>query len=143
MKIPKYRAWNKDKSIMVDVRTFSIFDKGAISYKHNGEIGFATLDPDNRDFEDHDGYAILMQAIGLVDSKGVDIYEGDIVNYGSDGMFTIIHLPTMAQYAMEHHRTGKIRWFHRVTSGFNISSLDVSVVGNIYENVELTGDKYE
>ena len=79
MNIPKYKAWNKDKSIMVDVRSFCIFDKGAISYKHNGELGFATLDPDNRDFEDHDGYAILMQAIGLVDNKGVDIYEGDIV----------------------------------------------------------------
>jgi uncharacterized phage protein (TIGR01671 family) len=69
----------------------------------------------------------LMQYTGLKDSKGVEIYEGDIVEYlYRDGY--------IKKYI-------EVKWRNmRQYTGFNITNTrraELKVIGNIYENPEL------
>lgn len=82
---------------------------------------------------------VLMQYTGLKDKNGVEIYEGDIVKYG-----------TWALESADYYRDSKRRIINIVFNpkkaaymasdndvwNFAIYS-DVEVIGNIYENPEL------
>lgn len=136
--IPKFRAWIKTEKRMIE--TDDLLD---IDYEYNEvqtqEVYFVNGLPDDRDlerfsFED----VILMQSTGLKDKNGKEIFEGDIVQFEdcyevSDFLYI---------------NTGIIEWcqggFH-VTNRDSVlmgdlldgDSLDVTIIGNIYENKEL------
>ena len=72
---------------------------------------------------------ILMQYTGLKDKNGVEIYEGDIVNY----MYRSWNDGGMG----DKIKTKEVKFRE---GGFNCFTLDifgVEVIGNIYENKEL------
>lgn len=72
----------------------------------------------------------LMQYTGLKDKNGVEIYEGDILQrYTFDNR-------TSKEY--ENGKPFVVEWSRgRQSTGFNIGSGILEIIGNIYENPEL------
>lgn len=118
--IPKFRAWDKETETMNGM--------AEIYRNRNQEI----------ELHPRDENIILMQSTGLFDRNGKEIFEGDIVQFEdcyevSDFLYI---------------NTGIIEWcqggFH-VTNRDSVlmedlldgDSLDVIIIGNIYENPEL------
>lgn len=123
---PKFRVWDKlDKEI---------YEVGEIHW-FRGEFDFIG---DGITFKRDADEVELMQSTGLHDKNGKEIFEGDIVQFEdcyevSDFLYI---------------NTGIIEWcqggFH-VTNRDSVlmedlldgDSLDVTIIGNIYENPEL------
>lgn len=118
--IQKFRAWDKETATMNGM--------AEIYRNRNQEI----------ELHPRDENIILMQSTGLFDENGVEIFEGDIVQFEdyyevSDSLYI---------------NKGIIEWcqggFH-VTNRDSVlmedlldgDSLDVTIIGNIYENKEL------
>lgn len=100
----------------------------------------------------------IMQFTGLKDSKGVDIYEGDIVNkYGfkAEGVVTF-GTYKRRDYSNHDRQVDHHGWYIKpipyfqestgITYNQDVESLvntqnGVEVIGNIYENPELLEEK--
>ena len=128
--IPKFRAWDKLRKrisvvdrIYFDTEGVQLRDDGGLYWRHFREV-------------------ILMQSTGLKDLNGIEIFEGDIVQFEdcsevSDFLYI---------------NTGIIEWcqggFH-VTNRDSVlmedlldgDSLDVTILGSVYENLELLEGK--
>ena len=132
--IPKYRAWDSAKKEMFK-DTFAITESGQVVVVEQESVASS---PDYV-FVDH---LVIMQSIGLRDKNGKEIFEGDVVQFedcseASDFLYI---------------NTGIIEWcqggFH-VTNRDSVlmedlldgDSLDVTIIGNIYDNPELLEDK--
>ena len=126
---PKFRAWDSWRKRMSVVDRIYIDTEGVRLYDDFGEYW--------RDFRD----AKLMQSTGLLDKNGKEIFEGDVVQFedcSETSDFLYINI-------------GIIEWcqggFH-VTNRDSVlmedlldgDSLDVTIIGNIYENPELLED---
>ena len=162
MRIIKFRAWDKqDKRMTYDVQGF--YD-GIIDIDHKrvessawfgqarsfGEIlseQITNPDEDSPDFYLDELRFEVMQFTGLQDKVGVDIYEGDIVEY---------HDVCSDAYALDGENaektSGIIVWYkgrggflpqeieknhkggHYITYWDQI--LDLKIIGNIHENPE-------
>ena len=125
--IPKYRVWLPDFNQMLRVKAL-VFEKD----KTRCVCGYSF------DFYLEDENATIMQSTGLFDENGVEIFEGDIVQFEdyyevSDSLYI---------------NKGIIEWcqggFHVTNRDsvlmedlFDGDSLDVTIIGNIYENPEL------
>ena len=104
-----FRAWNKTRLWMDNV--------WAIDWEHE----LLCFSKHNQDFMKH---CILMQSTGLKDKNGVEIYEGDIVDYGAFDLSVIkfedgIFWARLGQYPI------------------NVVHSDIEVKGNIYEHPHL------
>ena len=137
--IPKYRAWDVLAEKMIDeILMISFVRKEIIGKFSDGSTSVPLKFEDERNGED----VILMQSTGLKDKNGKEIFEGDVVQFedcseASDFLYI---------------NTGIIEWcqggFH-VTNRDSVlmedlldgDSLDVTIIGNIYENRELLEDK--
>ena len=128
--IPRYRVWDKlDKEI---------YEAGEIHW-FRGEFDFIG---DGITFKRDADEIELMQSTGLKDKNGKEIFEGDIVQFED-----CYEVPDFL-----YINTGIIEWcqggFH-VTNRDSVlmedlldgDSLDVTIIGNIYENPELFEEK--
>ena len=123
----KFRAWDKDMKGMLYGNDFyylaMCFDKG-IDYLFN-----------------HSKFKV-MQFTGLKDSKGVDIYDGDIVKF-MNKYYTTLSKDDILEVTWEDddsrvclYKKEGIHRYHYF--GFNeVNPKDVKVIGNICENKEL------
>ena len=131
--ILKFRAWIKTEKCFADYIESIRFYINEIDLCWGG-----ICESDCFDFND----VILMQSTGLKDKDGKEIFEGDVVQFEdcyevSDSLYI---------------NTGIIEWcqggFH-VTNRDSVlmedlldgDSLDVTIIGNIYETPELLEDK--
>ncbi|HGL1851406.1 TPA: YopX family protein [Streptococcus pneumoniae] len=128
---PKFRAWDKHGQKMFSNDELIIWNTNVYA-NDSKKLSCNHLKGWSIDEE------YLMQSTGLFDKKGVEIFEGDIVQFEdcsemSDSLYI---------------NTGIIEWcqggFH-VTNRDSVSMgdlldgdvLDVKIIGNIYENREL------
>lgn len=138
--IPRYRAWISEADTMTnDLKGIDFENETVVLKKFYWEDGFPV---EEEVFEVEIGNAIIMKSTGLVDKNCKEIFEGDVVQFedcseASDFLYI---------------NTGIIEWcqggFH-VTNRDSVlmedlldgDSLDVTIIGNVYENPELLEDK--
>ena len=124
----KFRAWDKDTKLLLDVNTIDY--KKSVAICEHWEFGETT--------ELTFGDIILMQSTGIKDKHDVEIFGGDIVETTwydmddnpyrkagcvtfRDGYFGIRYPDDCEKYSYQAL----------------FAALDVEVIGNIYENPEL------
>lgn len=127
--IPKYRAWIKEEKCFAD------FIETILYYSKEIDLCWGGIcESDCFDFKD----VILTQSTGLKDKNGKEIFEGDIVQ------FEDYYIESDLPYINE----GIVEWSQGRFNITNRSSvdmedlldgefLDVTNIGNIYENKEL------
>ena len=123
--LPKYRAWDKIQKKMVQVYGMS-FDKNGIlkgikdEYTEEGEIH---LIYDVNNYE-------LMQATGLKDDDGQDLYEGDIFVSRFSNLVYVVYLDKEKASFWIKSEAGD----HPL---FALTPFHPRIIGNIYENKDL------
>ncbi|HAP4755493.1 TPA: hypothetical protein IUX11_002121 [Enterococcus faecalis] len=126
--IPKFRAWEPDVKYMNDqVRvTSNRFGSGEVWVEATESFGWIELKPEH-----------LMQSIGLKDKNGVEIFEGDIVQY-RDGEYSYLGIVKRDcyQFFIDGMEPDDNYDFIDVSNTFDGTS-SLEVIGNIHENSEL------
>lgn len=118
--MPKFRAWDKELQCWCPYRIYSLNELGddVVEFMYVAQEVWFTNKESGNNF-------ILMQSTGLEDKNGVEIFEGDIVEY--------FHTPAVIE---------------RVKGGFAILNTKayeyttdlnghMRILGNIYKNPEL------
>ena len=122
--IPKLRAWDKQDEHM-SYGVVEYFDD-SINYRFDH---FCTGADEDVEF---------MQSTGLKDKNGVEIYEGDVINYRNS-----FRNPMTGSGSLSINRDFKIIFENGEfkAKGFDIRLKNIlsysEVIGNIYENPEL------
>ena len=119
----KYRAWQKDKKMMCEVKNIH-FASRQISMKEKENV------TNTRPFEDIE----LMQFTGLYDKNKVPIYEGDIVrdNTLAKDVNTMIVIYENGGFFVDYSEEYK-----PLLAGVNHNC---EVIGNVWENSDLLGE---
>ena len=131
----KFRAWDKTGFTFYNPeRFFQIMYYDVQDTYDNCE---GDSKPDHRSFGEllKDSRFIVMQYTGLKDKNGKEVYEGDIVK-----------TPYLGFEIAEIGWSGEGYWLKpKKDRGYWVRSLEygkhIRVIGNIYENPELVGDK--
>ncbi|PHI05727.1 YopX family protein [Fusobacterium polymorphum] len=118
----KFRAWDKLNKEMFNVESinFSFLKvyRDIVSYRKFNDIE-------------------LMQYTGLKDKNNKEIYEGDIVKLRNNhGMGVVKYYDEWGAFVIEYTKPKPL-----VVLGMNYYIEDIKILGNIYENSELLGDK--
>ena len=130
---PRYRAWDVLAEEMIDeILMISFVRKEIIGKFRNGSTSVPLKFEDERNRED----VILMQSTGLKDKNGKEIFEGDIVKTAKDVYSEPTYYEVVRHYGgayrLESKQHGCKLWLRHT---------DCEVVGNVYENRELSEDK--
>ena len=143
----KFRAWGKENKMFY--RKFAEKDEFTRSEMHvaiceNGEV--ILIDDSDSYGADRDNF-IIQQFTGLKDCNGIEIYEGDIVRHtrtNNGGKDTSDFYPLKIKFKKDIVSFvidyGCCGW-HPLTK--LDASKNVEIIGNIYENPELTGGENE
>ncbi len=136
--IPKFRAWNKDKKLMLNVIAIN-FELLQITADIENKKIYPDLDYWWKETDIPFSEIVLMESTGLLDKNGVEIYEGDIVAFeDSDGGYEYQDI-VVNTGIVEYGDLG-FYFTNRVAvdmADFYIKDgrcYDVEVIGNIYEN---------
>ena len=127
----KFRAWDKLNKQMLELNQLC-FEDDSEPYMRKGIIGKKGHNHfQHYNFED----SILMQYTGLKDKNGKEIWEGDVVKICRvDG--------TKCEFAQVIYNE-KMTGFGAIRNPLEIAAMlsigeHVEIIGNIYENPELT-----
>lgn len=121
----KFRAWDKEKSVMYFEHFVSITVDGKIFFID--ETGEWIINPKR---------IVLMQYAGLHDKNGKEIYEGDILQESYDGgivLWTVEWCENECLFMIKNHTQSEIFIGEDMVNVFKFSE----AIGNIYENSEL------
>jgi hypothetical protein len=133
----KYRAWDKELQMMLDVSLID-FKKRVLIGEHwkFGETNFMSFDEIK-----------LMQSAKRKDKNDKEIFAGDILKVTNkcafnDSWFEVVSyneekVMFVTEQVSKHHKFPTTPLYDL----FNTDLFIVEVVGNIYENSELVGDK--
>lgn len=125
----KFRAWDKEKKKMMVVLAINMGCKGILGQTCDASIAIES----SKGYPDYDVFAMdkieLMQYAGLKDSKGKEVYEGDIL---SNGEGVAIHSVCFINGRFcEFCKKGIYGDGSIMRNGYT------EIIGNIYENPEL------
>lgn len=133
----KYRAWDKELQMMLDVSLID-FKKRVLIGEHwkFGETNFMNFDEID-----------LMQSAKRKDKNDKEIFAGDILKVTNkcafnDSWFEVVSYNEkkamfVTEQVSKHHKFPTTPLYDL----FNTDLFIVEIVGNIYENSELVGDK--
>ena len=122
----KFRAWHKGKKIIGNVLGIDILHK---------EIFFSNENVDCYEHVDFKNIE-LMQYTGLKDKNNKEIYEGDILSDGNvKNLYKVIF--KNGRFITEYNGDFEEYSFDLI----DVVAQSCEVVGNIYENPELTEDE--
>ena len=125
MRIPKYRAYIKSLKLMRPVERIN-FDLRMVEL-HLSDSGDYHNDLYEYDFDE----IVLMQYTGKKDKNGIEIYEGDIVEFDVDRRGKIEWDSGESAYMIEYLDANV------VTNLGNYYSRELEIIGNIYDDSEL------
>ncbi|EIT2383367.1 hypothetical protein L1U14_000339 [Enterococcus faecalis] len=125
--IPKFRAYSVEENVMY----YPDEDKN-VEWTIDDDTGFIAplINLGNGMWGMIDKY-VLMQSTGLKDKNGVEIFEGDILNYGD---YKNSHEVIFRHGCFWGHAIGEKE---QIGIGLFNALEDLEVIGNIYENPEL------
>lgn len=121
----KFRAWLKDENKMVEVKSLHLSTR-RIMYGYS--ISNQNCGNTTKSFDD----VVLMQATGLKDINGNDIYEGDLLNGDYYTKYPLICKFEDCAFRVEIKYCGD-----NILKQEAIDFFKLEVIGNIYENKEL------
>lgn len=121
----KFRVWQKDKKVMMDVKEYDFENKEIWAENITGTW-----------YKD-DGLEI-MQYTGLKDKNGKEIYEGDIVkgHYYKEGI--AYRFIGKVKYIGSKYEICGVKQYIGLATELNST---YEIIGNIYENPELLEEK--
>ena len=125
----KFRVWDEEEK---EMKYFDLFNM------HGWGDGTVYLSSEHctRGDEINNFKYSVMQYTGLKDTKGVEIYEGDIVSFG-DGRFISVVVFDNNEWCV-NVKTSHPNATYYAVKGFNMFNWkDYEVIANIYENLEL------
>ena len=133
----KCRAWDKKLQMMLDVSLIDFKKRVSVGEHWKfGETNFMSFD----EIE-------LMQSTGRKDSSGNKIFAGDILKVTNKCAFNDSWLEVVS-YSEEKAMfvTEEVNEHHKFPTTplydlFNTDLFVIEVIGNIYENADLVGDK--
>lgn len=127
MRVPKFRAWDKENKEMLFVRQIDFM------------FGKVVLESYEQFFIDE---VELMQPTGLKDVHGKEIYEGDIINYKysrhTSTQFVVKYDEFQATFVVVDNHNDLVYTFRELADYIQLNSLEV--IGNIYEDPDLLGE---
>ena len=120
----KFKLWNNKQKEMQGTKVTNFF-----SLRCDGKVNFNSNMVTDKDM-------ILLQFTGLLDSKGKEIYEGDIIRLdcGDERMYIVEYIinpnQSMCGFYLKRIIDSEVYSF----GSFNVG---IKVIGNIWENKEL------
>lgn len=128
--IPKFRAWDKRENTMRDVAVLHFTKGGKVN-----SIEYWKTPSELKSY--HVRNLVLMQSTGLKDKNGVEIFEGDIVQY-RDGEYSYLGIVKRDcyQFFIDGIEPDDNYDFIDVSNTFDGTS-SLEILGNIHENPEL------
>ncbi|EKJ3561488.1 YopX family protein [Enterococcus faecalis] len=142
--IPKFRAWDDiNKKMIYDfyrekIETVDGWYKGELVVRNKNEIDCDLLYSSKEEYIfRHVKELPLMQSTGLKDKNGVEIFEGDIVQY-RDGEYSYLGIVKRDcyQFFIDGIEPDDNYDFIDVSNTFDGTS-SLEVIGNIWDNPEL------
>lgn len=124
--IPKFRALNKETGFWFDEQELVFCDGKWFQNWRSFEDDFSL---NMRD-------CVVMQATGLKDKNGVDIFERDIIKNSNGSTGYVTYLQQEADFVVVLKKRD-YRLGHRNTGESYAEATNHEVIGNIYENPEL------
>ena len=124
--IPKFRLWNRITS-QLHIVDGLYFDAREAEYVDDDNVlrfvGFKNID--------------LMQATGLKDKNGKEIFEGDILAFKTDDEVINVKIFWDEKHALFMFRSEKYNEEEPLAELVEANTYPFEIIGNVYENPEL------
>lgn len=134
-----FRAWHRKLNRYLEPHEFYITPIGEVATAYfttlDGEvIGMNSIEDFScDDFEE--GLVVLEEDTGLKDKNGKEIYEGDIIRYGSKWTLVVTYTTTWCAFELQNpYREGFADLRHERMKTYE-------VIGNVHENADLLEEK--
>lgn len=122
--VPKFRCWD-ERLGLTEVVSIDFFRKKIkINHWEYGDSNFFPLDE-----------VVLMQSTGLKDKNGVEIFEGDVVEW--------LEHRGVVEFVLNNQQTMIIGASGYITDLDYSTDFNTEVIGNIHENPKILGQANE